>query len=229
MKNAQKRVLSAKHFDIGREILKWIAIIAMTIDHLGAILYPELIVLRIIGRLSFPVFCYLLVLGVESTRNVRNYFARLFLFAIVSQVPFYLALGYEPFEMLNVFFTLSFGVMFLVHPLLVLLPVLVSVFLNFDYGLYGIVWIACMRLLKANTKYGVVSLVLLGVSSLLIREIQISSLFALPIILLHERGYLKMEREVDGNAFYPTWTKYFYYVYYPLHLTALYLIKLSSS
>jgi len=71
-------------FDLGREILKWIAIITMTIDHIGAILFPEFEVLRVIGRLSFPLFAYLLILGMENTRNIRNYFTRLFIFALIN-------------------------------------------------------------------------------------------------------------------------------------------------
>ena len=93
-------------FDFGRELLKWIAIITMTVDHIGAVLYPELDVLRYVGRLSFPLFAYLLVMGIENTRNVRNYFTRLFVFAIISQVPFFLAIDYEPFQLLNIFFPL---------------------------------------------------------------------------------------------------------------------------
>ena len=80
-----------KSIDLGRDVLKWIALATMTIDHMGAILLPEFEVLRIIGRLSFPLFAYLLVLGHKSTGNVRAYFARLFLFAFISQIPFYLA------------------------------------------------------------------------------------------------------------------------------------------
>ncbi|MFH0897541.1 MAG: TraX family protein [Candidatus Bathyarchaeota archaeon] len=58
---------------MGREILKWIAIISMTIDHLGAIIYPDYLLLRVIGRLAFPIFSYLLVLGVGSTRSKGHY------------------------------------------------------------------------------------------------------------------------------------------------------------
>jgi len=198
----------------------------MTIDHLGVVLYPKFIFLRIIGRLAFPVFCYLLVLGVERTRNVRHYLTRLLVFAIISQVPFYLAAGYGPFESLNVFFTLSFGVMFLMDPLMVLLPFLVSFFINFDYGLYGIVLIVCMRTLRENTKEGVFLCVLLNVFSLLLSGIQIFSLFALPIIFLHKSGYLRLEKKINGNTVYPSWRKYIFYTYYPVHLTVLYLIKL---
>jgi len=131
-------------YDVGREAVKWVAIVTMTIDHVGATLYPQYEVLRIIGRIAFPLFNYLLVLGFESTRNVENYLIRLFLFALISQVPFYLAFGMEPFESLNIFFTLFAGLAFIYfyqkkNVLLTLFPVLVSGFLNFDYGIYGII------------------------------------------------------------------------------------------
>ena len=100
-------------FDYGREMLKWLAIITMTVDHVGAVLYQDFTVLRWIGRLAFPLFAYLLILGMENTRNVRKYFVRLFVFALVSQVPFFLAIDYAPFEFLNIFFTLTSGLLFI--------------------------------------------------------------------------------------------------------------------
>lgn len=201
----------------------------MTIDHVGAILYPEHIVLRVVGRLTFPIFGYLLVLGVKSTRNVRNYFARLFLFALISQAPFCLAFGYKPFETLNIFFTLSFGVIILQNLLLIVPFGIVSLFLDFDFGLYGLATIACIYLLGISTKHGIISLVLLNIVFLPALEIQIFSLCALPLIILHKNGYLRTLGEARGNAPYPSWGRYFYYIYYPLHLTILYLIKSSSS
>ncbi|MCK4243534.1 hypothetical protein KAX03_01525 [Candidatus Bathyarchaeota archaeon] len=206
-------------------MLKIIAVITMTIDHLGAILFIDNIVFRIIGRTSFPIFSYLIVLGVESTRNVKNYLFRLLLFALISQVPFYLALGREPFEYFNIFFTLFFGVLFLIDELMILLPVCLSFFIYFDYGLYGIAMIYCMKVLKENTKAGIVLFVLLSAFSMLISPTQAFSLFALPILLLHKHGFLKIEREIYGNNTYPTWRKYLFYVYYPLHLTMIYLAK----
>ena len=59
-------------FDVGREALKWIAIATMTVDHVGAIFYPNYVVLRIIGRISFPLFSYLTALGIDTTRKVKN-------------------------------------------------------------------------------------------------------------------------------------------------------------
>ena len=199
----------------------------MTIDHIGAILFPEYIVLRIIGRLAFPLFCYLIVLGVESTRNIRNYFIRLLIFGFISQVPFYLALGYEPFESLNIFFTLSFGILFFIHPLFMLLSICASYLLNFDYGPYGIASIVAMYVLRNNTRDGIILITILNTLSFFISEIQPFSLLALPIIFLHKNGFLKMERWANEEDSYPSWRKYFFYVYYPLHLAALHMIKVS--
>jgi hypothetical protein len=215
-------------FDLGREMLKWIAMITMTIDHVGAILYPEYAVLRVIGRLSFPLFAYLIVLGVKTTRNIKHYFVRLFLFALISQIPFYLALGIEPLEHLNIFFTLSFGVMFIYfiekRSVLSLVPVLASL-LNFDYNVYGIALIGCMYLLEENVELGVVSICLVNLPYLLAGSIQGFSVLALPIILLHRNGVLKMNMESKRKT--AVIRKYIYYSYYPLHLALLYLIKLS--
>lgn len=214
-------------------MLKWIALITMTIDHIGAILYPENSVLRMIGRLSFPLFCYLLVLSLESTRNVKRYFARLFIFAFVSQVPFYLAFGLEPFESLNIFFTLSSGLFFIYffemrNILLALLPLFASVILNFDYGIYGIMSIGCMELLMKDTELGVISFLVLNLIFLPVWPTQFLSLFALPVVLLQKRwNTVNADRKVDAKTGYPRWKKYFFYVYYPLHLTILYCVRVS--
>lgn len=216
-----------RKYDVGREMLKWGAILSMTIDHIGKILYSEHLVLQVIGRLAFPIFCYLIILGAESTRSIRKYFARLFLFALISQVPYHIAFEVGPFDSLNPLFTLSLGVVLIYNPLLTIFILLVPFFLNFDFWLYGFAWIICLMVVKKDVRFGVILCVLLNLTSLLISKIQIFSLIALPIILFHNKGSLKIEREVNGNFFYPAWRKYFFYAYYPLHLTLLYLIKIN--
>ncbi|MCD8119360.1 MAG: conjugal transfer protein TraX [Lachnospiraceae bacterium] len=127
--------------------LKIIAIVTMFIDHFAAvILYESLIsgafrtqtawnvayytydILRlVIGRISFPIFCFLLVQGFEHTRNRVHYALRLFAFALVSEIPFDLAfnqpldgvlnrfsvfgLQFLEFDSQNVFFTLLLGLL----------------------------------------------------------------------------------------------------------------------
>ena len=217
-------------FDFGRELLKWIAIITMTADHVGVILYPELEVLRLIGRLSFPLFAYLLMLGMETTRNIRNYFIRLFVFAFISQVPFFLATDSGPFDSLNIFFTLSAGLLFIYFfkksSMFVVVPLIAPLVLPFDYGIYGIAVIGCMYILKTNTKFGVASLVLLNSLFLVPWDSQFLSIATIPLIVLHKNGSLTTTKETGEEYTIPVWRKYFFYIYYPLHLTLLYIIKL---
>lgn len=118
--------------------LKTIACITMLIDHIGAscieagLLLPELEtgevsggawdqlslfqldrVLRFTGRLAFPLFCFLLVEGFVHTHDVKKYVRRLFLFALISEVPFDLAFFRTPFALdhQNVYWTLALGVL----------------------------------------------------------------------------------------------------------------------
>ena len=220
-----------EHFDEKREVLKWIAIGTMTIDHTGAVLYPSILWLRLVGRLSFPLFSYLLVLGVDTTRNLRNYLLRLLLFAAISQPSFYLALGDDWLVPLNIFFTLSLGVLLLnsfkrANPLLALIPLLASFVLDIDYGIYGVATIGCTYLLTKAAKLGVLSLVALNLIFIFTETpSQFLSLLALPMILSHRSDiYVK---EGNNTTVYPLWRKLFFYVYYPLHLTALFLVKMA--
>ncbi|MFA5363590.1 MAG: TraX family protein [Candidatus Bathyarchaeia archaeon] len=216
-------------FDSGRELLKYIAIITMTIDHIGAVLFPDYEFLRWIGRLAFPLFAYLLILGMEDTHNIRNYFMRLFVFAIVSQVPFFLAIGSGPFEHLNIFFTLAFGLLFVYYfkrnSVFALLPLLVAFVLPIDYSVYGIAAMGCMYILTKNVKLGAVLFVGLNLMFLLPPSNQILSVLALPLILLHNKGTLTPTINYNKDFKMSAWRKYFFYVYYPLHLTLLYLIQ----
>ncbi|MFH0748685.1 MAG: TraX family protein [Candidatus Bathyarchaeota archaeon] len=207
-------------------MLKWIALITMTIDHLGAVFFPENVSMRIIGRISFPLYCYLLVLGLESSKkNPKSYFMRLFTFALISQVPYFLAFNYQPLEVFNIFFTLSLGLVSLLQPLLIPVGVLIAEVLRFDYGAYGIALIGGMYVLKKNKRNGVVCLILLNAVSILLWDIQIFSLLALPLILLYQEVYLKIEHKAQRDMLYPAWRQYFFYIYYPLHLSILYILK----
>jgi hypothetical protein len=221
--------LNQQGFDLGRDILKWIAIITMTIDHIGAVLYPQLEILRIIGRISFPLFAYLLILGMESTRNIRSYFTRLFIFALISQVPFFLAIGVGPFDSLNIFFTLSFGLVFVYffkkNSWIAFIPIFLSFILSFDYNIYGMAIIGCMYILNKNIKFGAGLLILLNTIFLLPWSNQFLSLMSLPFIILHNNGSLTIIRETNSQFKIPLWRKYFFYIYYPLHLSLLYIIN----
>lgn len=125
--------ISAKHFQgFSGSALKLIAICAMVLDHFAAtVLYYGILlpaapikegtsvwtvytiyqVLRFIGRIAFPIFCFLLVEGFLHTSNRARYALRLFVFALISEIPFDLALfqSLTDWNHQNVFFTLLIG------------------------------------------------------------------------------------------------------------------------
>lgn len=107
------------------DTVKWIAMLAMTIDHVAFLFLYELSLLseimHFIGRLVAPLMCYFLVVGYTRTKNVWRYFVRLMVFALLSQ-PIYvlfLYLAYYPtplfevFGHLNILFNLAFALFFL--------------------------------------------------------------------------------------------------------------------
>ncbi|MDD2361491.1 MAG: TraX family protein [Oscillospiraceae bacterium] len=93
--------------------LKWIAIISMTVDHIGALVIPKdySLIFRCFGRIAFPIFCFLIVEGCFHTHNLKRYIFRLFAFALISEIPFDLAFSRVIFstKKQNVFFTLLIG------------------------------------------------------------------------------------------------------------------------
>ena len=97
--------------------LKVIAIVSMTIDHLGlymlggedaasgSVTYH---LMRMVGRLAFPIFAFLLVEGYVHTRDIRKYMLNLFVAAVISDIPWMLLGGFDSH---NVMFTLLMGLM----------------------------------------------------------------------------------------------------------------------
>lgn len=93
--------------------LRLLALLCMAVDHAGLALFPSVGAFRCVGRLAFPIYCFLLAQGYAHTRDVRAYGRRLLLLALVSEIPFDLlifgrvASGMEQ----NVLFSLLFGLM----------------------------------------------------------------------------------------------------------------------
>ena len=69
-------------------MLRLLALLSMLADHTGLALFPRIGVFRCVGRLAFPLYCFLLVQGYIHTRDVRAYARRLLLLAILSEIPF---------------------------------------------------------------------------------------------------------------------------------------------
>lgn len=208
--------------------LKILAIITMTIDHIGAIMYPNIDIFRIIGRVSFPIFAFLLVEGFNHTSNKLKYFLRLILFAIITQ-PIY-DYTFNNHE-LNILFTFSLSFLLLsslefikkiiskcskgienylyktvFYSLIYILFTLFSIILNVDYQALGISLVFIFYLVP--NLYLSFLLYLLAVIFLATNTIQFYSLLSFLFIYMYNG-------EKGKNI------KYFFYLYYPLHLLIL--------
>lgn len=71
-------------------VLKIIALITMTLDHVGLLLLHNYQPFRIIGRIAFPLFAYMIAEGCRYTKNKRNYFLRIFGLGLLCQLAYYI-------------------------------------------------------------------------------------------------------------------------------------------
>lgn len=224
--------------------LKMVAIIAMFIDHAAAIVLERALweqgfssetmiiiyqIMRSIGRLGFPIFCFLMIEGFSHTHNVKKYAGRLFLFALVSEIPFDLGFIGEVFywRYQNVFFTLLIGLLVLIGfrfvegkaewnkvvrivlaVLMLAAGIYIAELLMTDYGGMGVLTIVVMYLFRKNrvleAAAGCAVLTWMSYS-------EIPAFFILPLVQRYngQRGW---------NL------KWVFYIFYPAHIFLLYLI-----
>jgi hypothetical protein len=209
--------------------IKLLALGTMFIDHIGLFFFPESFLLRTIGRISFPLFAWLIANGAYHTKNINKYFVRLFVFALISQIPYWLALRYvDPATTtLNIFFTLSIalGAIILIRKtslqihwvLIALLSAVLATVLNTDYGGFGVLSIISFYLFFKNKGvlifsqiviYILMSFYFLSLGNSL-GLIQFFGLLALiPITLYNGKPGAKM--------------KYLFYAIYPIHYVLIY-------
>lgn len=221
-------------------VLKIIAMLAMLIDHTAVVLIspfqnltPLYVAMRVIGRLAFPIYCFLLVEGFFYTRSRKKYAGRLFLFALISEIPFDLAFNQKiwDFSYNNVFFTLLIGLLVIwgtdalkdwitkekfgstVKVLRNILTIAIlcagcflAAILNTDYSAVGILAIFAIYTIKDNKLMGCgVAISILGILAGFIEFFALLDL--IPIYFYNgTRG-----RQI----------KYFFYAFYPVHLLIL--------
>ncbi len=226
--------------------LKIIAAAAMLIDHTGAVLFPGEILWRVVGRISWPLFAYCLVVGFMRTRSLKKYAGRIAVFGLVSQ-PFYLFALYPDTlgtifsggagldtlwtqARLDIFFTLLLGLLAL-------------------YGLrrakYGFTLAALILSLAPCVSYGIMGVLLIILIWLLMKTraelfaaclaLFLCSYFLMPpynLLLsgvgINIQGFSALSVPLMCMRNHDGWRppKYFYYVFYPAHLLVLALMRL---
>lgn len=208
--------------------LKLIAMLTMTCDHVGMQLFPQLLWLRMIGRLAMPIYAYMIAEGCRHTRNRKQYLLRLLGMGALCQAVYFLALG-SLYMCILITFSLSvllicgvdrvragrnwgwFAVpMAAVFFLCTVLPdFLPGTDFGVDYGLTGV-------LLPVLIYGGGTRGLLLGLSLVALKYggVQWLAFLAVPLLLLYngQRGKANI-----GKLFY--W-------YYPVHLVVIYGISI---
>lgn len=207
--------------------LKVIALITMVVDHIGVVFYPDCNWLRVIGRIAFPIFAFLLVEGYFHTSDVKKYIMRMATLAFISEIPFDLIVygNVVDFRHQNIFFTFVIGLFMMymmsrcVQPIystlwLVLGFVIATVFMA-DYSYYGIAIIYLFYRFRNMRLFGCIGLV---VASILFGNVQIWAILAIPLLLMYngKKGPAFADKKVY---------KYSFYGFYPLHMIILFGIK----
>ena len=223
-------------------VLKLIAAFTMLIDHVGAVIvagyfsYVEDVTnlsriydtFRIVGRIAFPLFCFFVAEGFLHTKDRLKYIIRVLIFAFISEPAFDLAFSGKVFDVShqNVMLTIALALIGLyfydiiekklqgsIYKLVSVVPIIASAFLahilRTDYSHAGVVAIAVMYLFINNKILGFFAGT--AILAFAFGGIEVFSVFALiPVLFYNGKRGLNI--------------KYFFYLFYPLHLIAIRII-----
>lgn len=212
--------------------LKMIAMISMTLDHIGYILLPRWRFLRILGRLALPIYAWMIAEGCRHTRDRKKYFLRIASLAAVCQIVYLVAMR-SVYMCILVTFSLSILVISVIEnfqekrtrsaQVLAFCTLLAVFFLcvalpeiwkgsdfAVDYGLMGVLLPVLVYFGREKTKYLTAGLILLGLDRGGVQW------FALAAVSL-----LGMYNGQKGEKNLGKW----FYLYYPLHLVVLHGIS----
>ena len=210
--------------------LKLLAVIFMTIDHIGYILFPWKTVLRVVGRLAMPIFAYMVAEGCRYTRSMPKYLGTMLAVGVVSQIASYVA-ARSLLLCIMVTFSLSICLIMLLKKAaetkkiiwyLALAAGIAGVFVltefipkripgfDIDYGFWGVMLPVCVYAAKDRRLRLAVTALCLALVSQRYGWIQWFCLGAIPLLALYNGQRGKKS------------SKYFFYLYFPAHIAALY-------
>jgi len=199
--------------------LKYIAVASMLIDHIGVVFFPHLIIFRVIGRLAMPIFAGELALGYDRTHDFGAYLRRLFILAVVSQLPF--GLAYET-SFLNIVFSLCCALVFLRltdkgNNLAAVFFLAVIFFLPLDSGWVTMLWAYVFRRFGNSNKWAA----FLAASFFGLTFAFFSGFFVFAFSFLGVACFLFLPKANLPLSLH----RHFFYWFYPLHFLLLYLVK----
>lgn len=217
-------------------IIKIIACLTMFLDHIKyCIPQTKGFITMNFGRMALPLFAFLITEGYTHTKDLKKYYIRLMVFAVISQIPFmYFRTLVGEYMMLNILFTLILGLMaitvwdkidkkFISLPI-VLVIIYVGELINVDYGWYGVALIFVLYLFKDRKIFMILPFIILNFALYYIKfkyimftniDIILSFMFTcLPIVII-----------LLYNGKRGAKLRYLVYWFYPIHMTVMYLIN----
>lgn len=222
-----------KKCGLNANTLKLLAVLSMTLDHIGLLMFPQALWLRAVGRLAFPIFAFMIAEGCSHTRNMGKYLLTVGISAALCQAVSYIATG-SLYQCILVTFSLSIGFVWLltlarkakplywllgfigigaVYFITDILPgLLTGTDFAVDYGFLGVMLPVAIFLCRNKWQKLLIAAVLLVLQARTALPVQWYALLSLPLLALYNgtRGKWKM--------------KWFFYIYYPAHLAVLYVI-----
>ena len=228
--------------------LKVIAIIAMTIDHIADLIYPGMPnniisnILHIIGRLTAPIMFFFICEGFYYTKNLKKYILRLFLFAIISHFAYCFAFGinYIPFSSGNIFnqtsimWSLAWSVvaLYIIYKTNLkewqkwILIILINIItFSSDWSCIAVMSILSMYSNRGNLKKQIISMSFWILIYAIISYLFVSKIYGLiPLGVLLVYPLLNVYNGKKGKL---NWMKWFFYIYYPLHLIVIGILRIT--
>jgi hypothetical protein len=202
-----------------------VAMITMLVDHFGKAFFPDQMEWRIVGRMAFPIYAYLLVLGYQRTSNLKRYLLRLTLIGILSQYPFMIALDIKG---INAVGTLLISLLALIgldtyksylqRGLILIASAILLEFGQFDYGMYGLLLVCIYRYTKFHRM--VALHLLLNLVFVFLKGWLIESFSVIATICI---AYAPNLFGWIGKLRIPRWL---WLGFYPIHLTVLMLVEM---
>jgi len=221
---------------MNRNVFKIIAVVSMLIDHIGYFFVDNNVWLRLIGRLAFPIFAFFIAEGMKHTKSRKKYILTLFVFALITQIPYGFLFG---FEKMNVLFTFLIAVLLIelidnykslqivsvaLLTLISVMTLILGLIFVIDYGFCGVGFILILYYIKKDwLKYllACLTILLFSLHQILmfgptifgwICNVGIVSILLLAFLYNGQKGKLNL--------------KYFFYIFYPLHFVVILIINL---
>ena len=217
-------------------VIKCIACITMLLDHIkysGSIFQNVLTIY--LGRLSFPLFAFLAAESYCHTSNLKKYYKRLFIFALISQVPFmFFRTLVGEWKMLNIMFTLLLGLTCImtydkIKKIYISIPIIIGIIvfgeiINVDYGWFGVASVFVMYIFR-NKKYflPIIYGILIFVFYYSLAGMEYIFDFNIVLLMLFTWCSTFIINLYNGKKGKSS-MKYFFYIFYPIHMLGIYLL-----